>query len=48
MGCDVAEVLLPQLKTSQMVLLDHLSCHQLSGIEEDVEKVGVGFKILTS
>ena len=48
LGCDVAEVFLPQLKTSQMVILDHLSCHQLSGIKEGVEKAGVGFKILTS
>ena len=48
MGCGVAAVFLQQLKASQMVILDHLSCHQLSGIKEDVEKAGVGFKILTS
>ena len=47
MGCDVAEVFLPQLKASQMVILDHLSCDQVSTIEEGVEKAGGG-KMLTS
>ena len=47
MGCYVEEVLQSELKAGQMVILDHLSCDQVSTIEEGVEKAG-GVKMLTS
>jgi len=44
LGWYVEDVLRPQLKAGQMVILDNLSCHQVSAIEEGFEKVGVGLK----
>ena len=39
LGWYVEEVLRPQLKAGQMVILDHLSCHQVSAVEECWSKI---------
>lgn len=44
----VKDILLPELERGQVVVLDNLSCHKVSGIKELFEQAGVELKYLPS
>lgn len=42
----VQDILLPELKKGQILVLDNLSCHKVSGITEMLEQAGIQWRYL--
>lgn len=42
----VQDILIPELKPGQIVIMDNLSCHKVSGISDLFEQAGIGWKYL--